>query len=42
MAPATDGASPVDDIVRRVEGWARAGWALSESTHRIAGWLRAP
>jgi len=42
LAPARDGSSSADEIVARVEGWARAGWSLSESTHRIAGWLRAP
>jgi hypothetical protein len=42
MAPAREGSSTVDELVRRVEGWARAGWALSETSHRIISWLRAP
>jgi hypothetical protein len=41
MAPARQGTSPAGEIERRVEAWARAGWALSESPHRINGWLRA-
>jgi hypothetical protein len=41
MAPARTGTSSVDEIVRRVEGWARDRWTLSESSHRIVGWLRA-
>lgn len=41
MAPARDGTSSVDEIVRRVEGWARDRWTLSEPTQRISAWLRA-
>ncbi|HET7463829.1 MAG TPA: hypothetical protein VFJ82_21415 [Longimicrobium sp.] len=41
MAPARDGTSPVGELERRVQGWARAGWTLSESPHRINSWLRA-
>ncbi|HET7232775.1 MAG TPA: hypothetical protein VFJ16_22385 [Longimicrobium sp.] len=41
MAPAREGTSPAEELASRVEGWARAGWALSESPHRITGWLRA-
>jgi hypothetical protein len=40
MAPAREGTAPADEIASRVEGWARAGWTLSESVHRITGWLR--
>ena len=41
MAPARDGTSLAEEVVSRVEGWARARWTLSESPHRITGWLRA-
>jgi hypothetical protein len=41
MAPARDGTSSVDELVLRVEGWARDRWTLSESPHRISAWLRA-
>lgn len=41
MAPARHGSSPAEEIERRVEGWARAGWAMSETPHRIRSWLRA-
>lgn len=41
MAPARHGTSTAGEIERRVEGWARAGWAMSESPHRITAWLRA-
>jgi hypothetical protein len=40
MAPAREGTSPASEVADRVEGWARAGWTLSESVHRITGWLR--
>ena len=41
MAPAQTGTSSVDEIVRRVEGWARDRWTLSEPAQRITAWLRA-
>lgn len=40
MAPAREGTSSADEMATRVEGWARAGWTLSESVYRITGWLR--
>lgn len=41
MAPARNGTSGVDEIVRRVEGWARDRWTLSEPAQRITAWLHA-
>ncbi len=40
-APAREGTSTADEIVRRVESWARDLWTLSESPQRISAWLRA-
>jgi len=41
MAPAREGSSPVDEMVRRVEAWSRDRWTLSEPVQRISAWLRA-
>jgi hypothetical protein len=35
-----EGISTVDEVVARVEEWARAGWQLSESVHLVTRWLR--
>ena len=40
-APGREGTAPVDVFEARVRGWAREGWALTESPERIAAWLRS-
>jgi len=41
LAPAQEGTSTTDEVARLVEGWARDGWSLNESPHRINSWLCA-
>lgn len=35
-----EGRSPAGEVAARVEGWARAGWTLSESVHLVTRFLR--
>lgn len=37
--PGHDRHAPVDELVRRVEEWRRAGWKFTESPIRITHWL---
>ncbi len=39
-APGREVVLPVDEMQARVDGWARAGWTLTESPVRIGHWLR--
>lgn len=42
LAPGRHGSSTADEVLERVRGWRRQGWALSESVERIESWLRYP
>lgn len=37
--PGQEDVVPVDEMRARVDAWARAGWALTESPVRIGHWL---
>jgi hypothetical protein len=39
MAPGREDVVPVEQMKARVTGWARTGWALTESPVRIRSWL---
>ena len=39
MAPGREGVMTAEEVRARVDGWARAGWKLTESPIRVASWL---
>lgn len=38
-APGREAEAPAAELRERIDGWVRAGWALTESPVRLAHWL---